>query len=338
MAREDEAIVDALASKAMGVEPQVPATPPVTAAPSAEAQDKDAPTEAEAAVAAASPADEADKMAEPPITYKVGDRELTEKQIASTMDRYKALNYQNAQYKPVMDVIKQLEAKYQTSPDQLAKAILEIAESPTAAQASAASVGATPENTQPQAVDQDDVFRQWEEENSASLPPGYKDINGTMQALAKMNADTQQMLRAVLAHSDGAVKAAAQANQRTQEQNSINMQRQLANNLDRVQQHFGMTDDQAKDFVNFAEDRGYTMEDFLDGQLLVNVVRDFKNMGSEPELAQLRAQRERRQAFSGSIGSSPGSESAAQRAAEPEGATDLDRLAQQIMSQRNQPV
>jgi len=275
-------------------------------------------------------------MAKSPITYKVGDRELTEKQIASTMDRYKALNYQNAQYKPVMEVIKQLEAKYQTSPDQLAKAILEIAESPNVAQASAASVGATPENTQ--AVDQDDVFRQWEEENSASLPPGYKDINGTMQALANMNAETQQMLRAVLAHSDGAVKAAAQANQRTQEQNSVNMQRQLANNLDRVQQHFSMTDDQAQDFVNFAEDRGYTMEDFLDGQLLVNVVRDFKNMGSEPELAQLRAQRERRQAFSGSIGSSPGSESAAQRAAEPEGATDLDRLAQQIMSQRNQPV
>ena len=112
-----------------------------------------------------------------------------------------------------------------------------------------------------------------------------------MQSLAAMNAETQQMLRAVLAHSDGAVKAAAQANQKTQEQNSINMQRQLANNLDRVQQHFAMSDDQAQDFVNFAEDRGYTMEDFIDGQLLVNVVRDFKNMGTEPELAQLRAQR-----------------------------------------------
>ncbi len=334
---QDE-LVDALASKAMGVEPQAPATPPVTAAPSAEAQDKDTPTQAEAAVAAASPADEADAMNSPAMTYKVGDRELTEKQIASTMDRYKALNYQNAQYKPVMEVIKQLEAKYQTSPDQLAKAILEIAESPHVAQASAASVGATPDNTQPQAVDKEDVFRQWEEENSASLPPGYKDINGTMQSLAAMNAETQQMLRAVLAHSDGAVKAAAQANQKTQEQNSINMQRQLANNLDRVQQHFAMSDDQAQDFVNFAEDRGYTMEDFIDGQLLVNVVRDFKNMGTEPELAQLRAQRERRQAFSGSIGSSPGSDSAAGRAAEPEGSTDLDRLAQQIMSQRNQSV
>jgi hypothetical protein len=334
---QDE-LVDALASKAMGIEPQAPATPPVTAAPSAEAQDKDTPTEAEIAIASASPADETDAMDAPAMTFKIGERNLTEKQIASTMDRYKALNYQNAQYKPVMEVIRQLEAKYQTTPDQLAKAILEISESPNVAQASAAAVGATPENTQPEAIDQQDVFRQWEEENSASLPPGYKDINGTMASLAAMNAETQNMLRAVLAHSDGAVKAAAQANERSQEQNSVNMQRQLSNNLDRVQQHFSMSDEQAQDFVNFAEDRGYTMEDFLDGQLLVNVVRDFKNLGSEGELVQLRAQRERRQAFSGSIGSSPGTESAAQRSAEPEGATDLDRIAQQIMSSRNRPV
>jgi hypothetical protein len=78
------------------------------------------------------------------------------------------------------------------------------------------------------------------------------------------------------------------------------------------------------------------MEDFLDPDLLVNVVRDFRNMGTEPELAQLRAQRERRQAYSGSIGSGAATESAATASAEPEGQTDLNRLAEQILSQRNQ--
>jgi len=127
----DEQKVDELASRAMGLEPQNPAIPPETAAPSAKAQDKDSPTTAEEkAIKQSSPVTEGDKMGADPVTFKIGERELTEKQIASTMDRYKALNYQNAQMKPVMEVMKQLQAKYQTTPDQLAKAIMEIAESP----------------------------------------------------------------------------------------------------------------------------------------------------------------------------------------------------------------
>ena len=43
----DEQKVDELASRAMGLEPQNPAIPPETAAPSAKAQDKDSPTTAE---------------------------------------------------------------------------------------------------------------------------------------------------------------------------------------------------------------------------------------------------------------------------------------------------
>lgn len=157
-----------------------------------------------------------------------------------------------------------------------------------------------------------------------------------MQRLANMNMETQNMLRAVLAHSDGAVQAAAQANQESQQREANNMQRAIANNLDRAQQAFQMTDEDAMAFKDFAEDRGYTMEDFLDPDLLVNVVRDFRNMGTEPELAQLRAQRERRQAYSGSIGSGAATESAATASAEPEGQTDLNRLAEQILSQKNQ--
>ena len=335
---QDE-LVDALASKAMGVEPQAPATPPVTAAPSAEVQDKDAPTtDEEKAMAEASPDTEADKMGADPITYNVGGRELTEKQIASTMDRYKALNYQNARYKPAMEVIKQLESKYQTTPDELAKAIVQLAESPSVAKAAAAQMGAEEPNADQPSANKDDLYKAWEDENSASLPPGYADIGPTMQNLARMNMETQEMLRAVLAHSDGAVKAAAQANAESQQREQVNIQRAISNNLDRVQQMFSMSEEQAGDFVAFAEDRGYTTEDFIDPELLVNVVRDFRNSTNEGELAQLRSQRERRQAISGSIGSSPGVESPAQRQGQPEGQTDLDRIAQQIMAQRNQPV
>lgn len=334
----DEQKVDELASRAMGLEPQNPAIPPETAAPSAKAQDKDSPTTAEEkAIEQSSPVTEGDKMGADPVTFKIGERELTEKQIASTMDRYKALNYQNAQMKPVMEVIKQLQAKYQTTPDQLAKAIMEIAESPNISQASAAMAGAHEGNIDvPDADAVADRYRRWEEENSATLPPGFEEIGPTMQRLANMNMETQNMLRAVLAHSDGAVQAAAQANQESKQREANNMQRAIANNLDRAQQVFQMTDEDAMAFKDFAEDRGYTMEDFLDPDLLVNVVRDFRNMGTEPELAQLRAQRERRQAYSGSIGSGAATESAATASAEPEGQTDLNRLAEQILSQRNQ--
>jgi len=341
MAERDEQLVDAIASKAMGLEPSKPAVPPETAAPSAEAQDKDAPTTPqEVAMAEASPATEADAMSADPITYKVGDRNYTEKQLLDMKGRYAKANFQNARYKPTMDVIRQLEAKYETTPDELAKAIMQLAESPAVAQAASATVGAEQGNVNVPNADQEGVYKAWVEENSVSgLPPGYEDIAPAIRALAQTNSDTQRMLREVLAHSDGAVKAAAEFNAESQRREQMNLQRAVANNLDRAQQMFSMTEEDAMDFKNFAEDRGYMIEeDFIDPELLVNVVRDFRNRSNEGELAQLRSQRERRQAVSGSIGSSPGTESPAQRGAQPEGQTDLDRLAQNIIAQRNQPV
>jgi hypothetical protein len=55
----------------------------------------------------------------------------------------------------------------------------------------------------------------------------------------------------------------------------------------------------------FAAERGFTMEDFVDPQLTMKVVSDFKNNMNGPELERLKAVAAKRQAFTASIGTSP---------------------------------
>ena len=55
----------------------------------------------------------------------------------------------------------------------------------------------------------------------------------------------------------------------------------------------------AEDFQVFANERGYTQEDFLDPQLRLRVMNDFKNSVHSGEMERLRDISKRRQAFTG---------------------------------------
>jgi hypothetical protein len=79
----------------------------------------------------------------------------------------------------------------------------------------------------------------------------------------------------------------------------------IANNLDRAQAEFQLPDDKAEDFMTFASERGFTMEDFIDPMLVRKVMGDYKANAESPEMERLRAIAQRRQAFTGTMGSSP---------------------------------
>lgn len=338
------AAVDGIASKRMGVDPQqAPAAPaPQGAAPqppAAPPPEKKETTNDKAAEQG-SPQTEGDKMSAEAIIYQVDfgegqTRDLTPQQIKSTFDRYSSMNYKNAQYKPVYDIVDQImrdnpNMNSKQVADQMNAIYKAQAPNPTMGNTEGKKSGDIKENPQ----DLDSSLQKWEEENAASLPPGYKEmIQGGQQGMQQMQqelAKTQAMIRQMAAQNQGVADAA-----KTQVQNSTGQQveavrQQIANNLDRVQQGLQLPAEKAQDFMVFAAERGYTLEDFADPQLTVNVMSDFKNNMDSPEMERMRGIAQRRQAFTGSLGSTPGGGNEAS----PTGESTFDKFTQAAMSKK----
>ena len=334
---QDAAMIDQIAAQAMGVAPQQPQEP------AADAKKEDS-NEGKAAEQG-SPETEGDKIAAEAIVYEIdfgeGDnRKLTPQQIKSTFDRYSALNYKNAQYKPVMDVIEQY---MRSNPGMTSKQLAETLGNLAKADQSNPTMGNTEGNKSGQynkdaalnANDMEASLSKWEEENAATLPPGYKEMmlaaNQGNQGMQTQVARLEQMLKMVLAQSQGNVDAARQGMEGAQQQQVTAVRQQIANNIDRVQAALGLPDDKADDFMMFAAERGFTMEDFVDPQMTIRVMQDFKNNMDSPEMERMRAIAQRRQAFTGSLGSTP---AAAPSNAEPAGESTFDSLASKIMNRK----
>jgi len=327
------AAVDRIAAGQMGVDPQqMQPAPAAPAEPKDSAQDK--------AAEKGSPETEADKMADAAVIYEVefgenDNRRLTPQQIKSTFERYSAMNYKNAQMKPVNDVIEGLMAANPgMSPAQLAEQMTAVIR----AQESNPTMGNTQGEQQQKPGnpnDLDSALSAWAEENAVALPPGYKEmLVGNMNnanSMQRQMAQLQAMMQQIMAGSQGVADAARDQVTNANNQRVSAIRQQIANNIDRAQAAAQLPDDAANDFMVFAAERGYTFEDFVDPGLTLKVVDDFKNTMNSPEMDRLRSIANRRQAWTGSLGGStpaaPGTEPA------PENAT-FDRISQSIMSQR----
>lgn len=348
MKPEDAARIDAIASQAMGVEPQAAAP---EAAPANQAQPAQDTPEGKAAEAG-SPETEGDKISDNPVVYSVdlGDgktRDLTPQQIRSTFDRYAALNHRHAQNKPLYDVMDAIiEANPNADRAQLAQAMIARLKDQGGKQSTfGQDQQAKSENAQSEPTrsneEIDAELRKWEEENAATLPPGYKDFllaqqSGAsgQQALEGKIGNLERVLMAVLSRSQGVADAARQSQEQTQTREISAAQQSINNNIDRAQMALQLPDEAANDFMIFAAERGYTMEDFLSPQLTHQVMSDFKNSMNSPEMERLRAMAQRRQAYTGSMGSSPsaGGETPVESPAD----SRLNQMVDDVMSRRQQ--
>ena len=338
------AAVDRLASNQMGVTPTQTQTP----APEKKKEDSNEGKAAEKG----SPETEGDKMTAEAIIYEIefGDgsdpktkRKLTPQQIKSTFERYSALNFRNAKYKPVMDVIEQYMRKNPgANTKEVAQILSNLAKSeesnPTMGNTQGDKPGVYEKDAAVKSGDMEASLKKWEEENAASLPPGYKEMmmsgaqgNAGMQQMQQQINQLSQLLRGVLANSQGVADAAKNQVANSQAQSVAAVQQQIANNIDRVQQALGLPDTAANDFMIFAAERGFTMEDFVDPQMTIKVMQDFKNSMNSPEMERMKAIAERRQAFTGSLGQTP---AATPTNAPTETASTLDNLINKTMSKR----
>jgi hypothetical protein len=306
MAIDPAAMIDKIASAQMGVPPQ---TPPAPAAPP---KQEDVNTPLDAAVTAAAPNDENARMDEAPIAYEVDfdgeKRKLTPQQISSTFNRYSNLNHKHAQMKPVLELVEQImEANPGSNPQQVAEYVMSLARE----KQQGASTAASPPPAQPgtaaanQLAENDDPLARWERENAATLPPGYKDLMGMGESTKSEMAQIKEMLSKVLAASGGQMDAARAAHQDVRGQQVDAIKQSISNNLNRSQAKYGLPDEKAQDFMTFASERGYTMEDFIDAKLTDMVMGDYKASAESPEMDRLRQIAQRRQSFTGSLGASP---------------------------------
>lgn len=315
----DQQIVSALVNNKMGA-PQgaAPQQPGAQPAPQAPAKPPEAPpTDQEKAAQQGAPQTEGDKSQAEAIAYEIqfgenDTRKLSPDQIAQTFNRYRDLNYQHAQMKPATDVIQAIMRKYNAGPQEVAQAILNME------RAYQKNPPQGPDNNPKQQApnarqnpgmqsneDVDAALKKWEEENAATLPPGYKENMAAMQQMQQQNGQLMQMMQALLAGQKGVTDAARGAHQQNQQDRSQQMQMAIANNLNAAQAKTGLSDDDAGPFQVFYAERGYTTEDFVDPSLAMKVMLDYKNSKGSPEMERLQALHQRRQAFTGSIGSTP---------------------------------
>ena len=159
-------LIDALASKQMGVEPQQAQAP----AEPAEAPE----TAEEKAVDEGSPQTEGDKMDMEAILYEIdfgdGDmRKLNPNQIRETFKRYRDLNFQNQQNANLNKVVEAaIKNGFAKNPDDAARQILNMMKAAQSNPQMGDEDGKT--NVQASAEMTRDALSQWEEDNAVALP------------------------------------------------------------------------------------------------------------------------------------------------------------------------
>jgi len=283
MATPDQEQVARIAASQLGA----PAPQQAAPAPAPEAPAEAPTTPQEKAEKTGSPQTEGDRQQQDPMVYKVkmGDEEraLTPEQIASTFSRYKDLNYRNAQMKPINQLAEGLIERSGASPEQVAKLMQASLQAFTknaqmGKQRPAQDGVAKPQQPQPSAQQPDlnEEFSKYEDENAISLPPGYREGMGRIQRMEQQLQQGMNMMNQVLQRSQQGAQQGMQAAQTAQVDRNTAIKQTIANNLDRAQQSAQLPDAEGKNFMRYAGERGYTIEDFADANLAQKVVQDFK--------------------------------------------------------------
>jgi len=306
------------------------------------------PTPLEQTAEAVSPKTEGDKQKEEAfikVMFGEGDeRTLSEKQIKDTYDRYRNLNYDHqtnvAPNKSILDFVGQIKAnvKQETGHDVGSDDIVQFLQAASLAYMKNPTMGGqndpTPDSPGIPLQKIQDEMAQWEEDNAVTLPPQYKEAAGMMSNLQKENQHIRGMLEQMQQSSQGLAEGSQEMVSNAQNMQGDAMRQLAANNLDQAQTQLGLPDDAQEDFFSFAYGRGYTVEDFIDPNLTLQVVTDFKNNMQSPEMDRLKEIAQRRQAFTGNISGTPSASGSPANTPTPD-QSFIDNVTADVMKKRN---
>jgi len=329
--RQPDAEAAALINRVADVQQGVPPEQAAAAAPAAtdtQPVEAAAPTNKQTvedkAQIKGAPKTEASKMSDPAATFSVdfGDgemRDLTSSQIAGTFKRYAAQNLSNIEKAdadkanaPIRELMEQLTQRANGDPKQAADAVMHALKSTYGAEAKDTAATAPVETTS---------FEKWEEENAASLPPGYKEMFEGQRNTQNQLAELTKHMRTIVQASGMMAKEGQAMENETRGREADAMKKGIVNNLRAAQSAANIDENDVPQLIDFAAQRGYTMEDFADPSLSLTIAKDYRNNKNEGEFERLAALTERRTAATGSLGSAPSSGGPA-----PEAGPGADRL------------
>ena len=315
-------LVAAMAAKQMGLEQPAPA-------PGVQGGDTTKKTIAEDAIAKGSPKDEADAMEADAIMYEIDGRQLTPNQIKSTFERYRDLNFRNQEMGDLHKVA-EIAGKMGLgkNPSEVARAFAAMLKG-TQSQPTMGGDG-DPDDGQTSALPEDDEMSRWEEDNASKLPPGYRDLHRNLKDFGTGQAQMMEMMRTAFAKSGEVASSAADTAVQARQDRQGLMQERIKHNLQATADKVGLEPEHAQDFMMFAGERGYTLDDFIDPRLLGSIMTDFKQNMAGPEMDRMRAIAQRRQAFTGNVNASP---SGGSEPAPPDGSR-LGSLVDGVLSKR----
>lgn len=333
-----------IAASKLGAEQAPAAAPQAAPQPQAKPEADPRPTAQEKANEVGSPETEGDKSQMESVIYEVDfngqKRQLTPQQITSTFDRYAKMNHQHAQMKPVMEIAQQLMSATKgdsaKAADLMKNALMAMSKNTTMGKkAPEQQPNGNPQNTakpvtqMPTSNDMEAALKQYEDENAITLPPGYREQMAKMSQMERLMGKQMQAMQAMLGQAKASGQQGLDAAKAAQMDRRNVIQQSIANNLDRAQQKYGLEDGEAQDFMTFAGERGYTLEDFSDANLLDRVAGDYKSVRSSGELERLKQQNARRQSFLRTQESSPMGAASGNS-----GEGTLERLAMKAMQNR----
>lgn len=312
MSMQDEEQIQRIAERQLGNPSQRMAPPPEPEAPPAPAPE----TAEEQAQTDAAPKTEADKSDQDPMAFieiqmQGQPRKLTDQQIASTYDRYAKLNHRHSEVKPVMQVIDALVQNSGATPGQAAQYMVDMLRQAGTKNITMGGDGVPSsrpgQDTPVPNMDakQGDPFADWEAENDATLPPGYRE---QAQQFSSMNSELQQMKQMLMGVLNSARSTSQEA---VQQQNNAEamrveaIQNNIRVNIDNAANRHGISDGDSENFMIYMAERGFSLEDFIDPSLADTVMKDFANDRNGPELEQLRKIHERRVAYKGTMPGTP---------------------------------
>ena len=315
MAEQDDQLIQQMAAQQLG------APAPAPEAPAADPAKQDTPpTEMENAQEAVSPETEGDKARDEAfieVDFGDGRKEtMSSSQIAGMASRYKDLNHKNAtRYKPMEPALNMIEGMVQQARANGAEVggedVAQFLQAAVSAYAKNPQMGGQQDPTpdRPDGAVYDDQLdaqiKDWERENAVTLPPLYRDGVKVIRSLMADNQALKAEMSGLLQQAQQINSAAADQVQQVQQSGDEVYRQQAANNLNEAQQQFSLPDELEDDFFQFAYGRGYTIEDFIDRDLTMNVMNDFANNRSAPEMERLRALNAKRQTFTGAVQTAP---------------------------------
>jgi len=272
------------------------------------------PTGVEQAMSAATPKSEGDAAnAAPMLKVKIGgqEREFTPEQIEGMTNRYRDLNFTHAQAKPLLEMadklIEQGGGDYQTVAKFMGSLLERSNEkNPQMGNRAGAEDGKTPPNAPEFIQNIDAKMKDWMTRNSISEPPpGFSELLGAFHGLNGTLSSQTELLKKVMDQSGKVHQGAKQAVAEAGNMKVDAVKKQIQNNLNDTQQKTGLADESFDDFMTFAYERGFTVEDFISPDLTLKIMTDFKNSQGTPEFERLKQIHSRRQAFTGNDGGGP---------------------------------